>query len=79
MYIFASAIFSCVNEWNLAVKLHESGVCKVIVSAFGVVSRPAPLKNFVYLDFMDKTKRDNVMVKLQLEIGMCVGLSIYLL
>ena len=53
-------------------KLQQSGVCNVIVSAFGVVSRPTPLKNFVYLDFMDKTKRDNVMVKLQLEIGMCV-------
>ena len=66
-------IFSCVNEWNLAVKLQQSGVCNVVVSAFGVVSRPAPLKNFIYLDFMDKSKRENVMVKLQLEIGMCVG------
>ena len=73
MFLFASVIFSCVNEWNLAVKLQQSGVCNVIVSAFGVVSRPAPLKNFVYLDFMDKSKRENVMVKLQIEIGMCAG------
>ena len=54
-------------------KLQQSGVCNVVVSAFRVVSRPAPLKNFIYLDFMDKSKRENVMVKLQLEIGMCVG------
>ena len=62
-------MFRCVNEWNLVVKLQQSGFCNVVVSAFGVVSRPEPLKSYLYLDFMDKTKRENVMVKLQLEIG----------
>ena len=71
MFLF-KLIFSCVNEWNLALKLQQSGVCNIVVSAFGVVSRPVPLKNFIYLDFMDKTKRENVMVKLQTEIGKCV-------
>ena len=53
-------------------KLQQSGACNIVVSAFGVVSRPSPLKSFIYLDFMDKSKRENVMTKLQLEIGMCV-------
>lgn len=53
-------------------KLQQSGICNVVVSAFGRVSRPEPLKSFTYLDFMDKTKRENVMIKLQLEIGVCM-------
>ena len=57
-------------------KLQQSGVCNIVVSAFGVVSRPPPLKSFTYLDFMDKSKRENVMVKLQIEIGVCFLLGI---
>ena len=50
-------------------KLQQSGICNIVVSAFRLVSRPEPLKSFLYLDFMDDTKRENVMSKLQLEIG----------
>lgn len=74
MCFYLNLIFSCVAEWKLALKLHQSGVCNIVVSAFGIVSRPVPLKNFVYLDFMDKTKQENVMFKLQIEIGMYVVL-----
>lgn len=51
-------------------ELEQSGICNVVVGALGVVSRPDPLKSFIYLDFIDKTKRENVMTKLHFEIGM---------
>jgi len=70
MCFYLNPIFSCVTEWKLALKLQQSGVCNIVVSAFATVSRPVPLKSFVYLDFMDKTKREYVVVKLQIEIGM---------
>ena len=58
------------KEWNSAVKLHQRGICRVVVCQFGVVSRPEPLKRFLYLDFKDDTKRDAVMNMLVSEIGM---------
>ena len=67
MYSFTcTSYFSrCRKEWELAVRLyHEGRQCEVIVAALEVCSRPPPLKQFLYLDFMDGTKFDTVWEKL---------------
>ena len=59
MYILY--FFRCRKEWELAVRLyHEGRQCEVIVAALEVCSRPPPLKQFLYLDFMDRSKFDTV-------------------
>ena len=57
----------CSKEWRLAVTLSSS--CTVVVAAIGQCSRPVPLKCFLYLDFIDKHKRQIVWNKLGEVIG----------
>lgn len=37
----------------------------VVVAAFESCSRPLEIKKFLYLDFIDRTKRGNVWIKLE--------------
>ena len=60
----------CQKEWQHAVKLlGEEGRCQVVVAAVGKCSRPEPLKSFLYLDFIDKSKQQAVVEKLVQTIG----------
>ena len=43
----------------------------MVVAAIGKCSRPEQLKAFLYLDFIDRDKRDNVLKKLVNTISMC--------
>ena len=53
--------YRCKKEWELAVQLHREGrQCEVVVAAVEVCSRPPPLKPFLYLDFIDRSKFDTV-------------------
>ena len=54
----------------MALELHQAGrVPRLVVAAVDVCSRPHPLKTFLYLDFMDRSKRENVWGKLLEEIS----------
>ena len=61
-------VHRCIKESQLAVKLsHSDPECKVILAAVQQPSsRPDFLKreNFLYLDFIDKEKREYVWQKL---------------
>lgn len=67
----------CQREWRRAFELassgsvgDERGACQVVVAAVGKCSRPEKLKNFLYLDFIDRDKRDYVLKKLVDTISM---------
>ena len=48
-----------------------------MVAAIGKCSRPEQLKAFLYLDFIDRDKRDNVLKKLVNTISMCHHHTVY--
>ena len=64
----------CQREWRYACELaaSERG-CQVIVAALGKCSRPENLKSFLYLDFIDKDKRDAVLNKMVGTISTLLG------
>ena len=47
----------------------SGGGCEVVVAAVGKCSRPDMLKSFLYLDFIDPSKRAVVLEKLFHTIG----------
>ena len=55
----------CQKEWKRACDLAaEGGGRTVVVAALGRCSRPDELKQFLYLDFIDRDKGDHVLQKL---------------
>ena len=53
---------------DAALSLH-SDTKSIIVIALSMCSRPQPIKQFLYLDFIDQSKQANVWKKLQEQIG----------
>ena len=61
----------CQREWRHGCELASRGgkggrgeSCQVVVAAVGKCSRPEQLKNFLYLDFINRDKSDYVLKKL---------------
>ena len=50
----------CEQEWQLALQLSQEKRCQVVVAAFAACSRPDPLRRFLYLDFIERSKLRNV-------------------
>ena len=69
MDTFFFTLFRCNREAKLAVQLSSDKKCDVIVVAVGTCSRPPDLKRYLYLDFIDRTKRSNVWNKLEETLG----------
>ena len=55
----------CGREWRKGIEFTSH----VIVIAFGTCSRPERIKKFLYLDFIDRSKRQKVWEMLTHEIG----------
>ena len=56
----------CTKEWQPAVHLHRDGhlsKSQLIVAAVEMCKRPDPLRTYLYLDFVDGRKRENVCYK----------------
>jgi mRNA (guanine-N7-)-methyltransferase len=60
----------CTKEWQQAVQLSEESSCKVIVAAVKACNRPEPLKQFLYLDYIDQSqdRKEAVWKKLTLTL-----------
>ena len=64
-------IYRCTKEWQQAVQLSEESSCKVIVAAVKACNRPEPLKQFLYLDYIDQSqdRKEAVWKKLTLTLS----------
>ena len=54
----------CLKEYKQAVNIEKERRCYVIVALITECSRPADLKPYLYLDFIDQAKRGAVWTKL---------------